>query len=75
MAILGWGEQRPCTSPCVVCLNRPDLTRLLCNQPDKNGATALHRASAGGHVRCVQLLVEGTDLRRKCLGKTALEWA
>ena len=54
----------------------PDLNRLACDQPDKNGATALHRASAGGHLRCVELLLGArADLRRKCLGKTALEWA
>ena len=76
------GCRRPCVShhgstSHVLAANAawPDLTRLLCNQPDKNGATALHQASAHGHERCVALLVEATDLRRKCLGKTALEWA
>eukprot|EP00941_MAST-03F_sp_MAST-3F-sp1_P003349 g3349.t1 len=49
------------------------------NSSDKNGVTALHRASEGGHLETVQFLVEKAnatiDLYTVDSGKTALHFA
>jgi prolyl 4-hydroxylase len=59
----------------LVALLRRDVTLL--NQPDKNGWMPLHEAARGGHLACLQYLIQmGADVGSLTkYGGTALWWA